>query len=85
MSKHPERGLRLSARPHIYPAPQHVDACPPWWMRSQAILALLGGGSMQDPASGLLRINLPRTPVNKKGGRAGILAAPAPLLNLSLL
>jgi hypothetical protein len=24
---------------HLYPAPQHVDPRPPWWMRSGAILA----------------------------------------------
>ena len=26
---------------HLYPAPQDVDPRPPWWMRSQTILAAL--------------------------------------------
>src|SRR5215218_2429387 len=28
---------------HLHAAPQHVDPRPPWWMRSQAILASLVG------------------------------------------
>jgi hypothetical protein len=48
--------LGLFASLHLYPAPQHVDPGPLWWMRSQAILVPLRGVSMQDPASELLRI-----------------------------
>jgi hypothetical protein len=46
-------------------------------MALEAILTPLGGPSMQDPASELRRIPIPRTPVNKddkKGGRVKIIA-----------
>src|ERR671921_2199148 len=50
---------------HLHPAPQTVDPCP------AVVDALSGhprtsqGRSIQDPASELRRICLPRTPVNK--------------------
>jgi hypothetical protein len=48
--------------------PSSTTTCrpgPPRWMASRAILAALGGGSMQDSESELRRMILPRTPVNR--------------------
>jgi hypothetical protein len=53
---------------HLYPVPQHVV------LSDWATAALggnpsgAGGRSMQDPASELPRIHIPRTPVNKALG-----------------
>jgi hypothetical protein len=33
---------RLFVSLHLHAAPQHVDPRPPWWIRSRAILAVLG-------------------------------------------
>src|SRR5215203_2336507 len=57
--------LGLFTPADLYAPPQHVDPRPPWCMVSQAILALLRGRFMHDPASELPRIPIPRTPLNK--------------------
>src|SRR5215211_9170149 len=51
---------------HLHAPPQHVDPRPAAGRPAEAILAALEGESMQDPASELRRISLPRTPVNKR-------------------
>src|SRR5215213_4575451 len=50
---------------HIHPAPQHVDPGLLAPRPSEAILAALGGRSMQDPASELLRTPLLGNKVNR--------------------
>src|ERR687895_492519 len=50
---------------HIYSAPLGVVVGYAAWRRLEGLSAPLGGESMQDPASELLRIPLPRTPVNR--------------------
>src|ERR671912_1460137 len=49
---------------HVHPTPQDVDLRHAACRALEAILTPLGGRSMHDPANGLLRIPLPRTPVN---------------------
>src|SRR5215211_473456 len=62
-------GPRAFVSLHLYPAPQHVDPSHAAWGAADAVLALLRGGSMHDPASELPRILLPRTPVHKGIGK----------------
>jgi hypothetical protein len=54
----------------LYAPPQHVDLLPTAWGSSEAILAPLGGRSMQDPASELPRISILGTSVNRPFGFA---------------
>jgi hypothetical protein len=52
---------------HNHPPPQHVVSSRAARRPSGAIYAHLTWRSMHDPASGLRRILLPRTPVNRSG------------------
>src|SRR5215213_8690169 len=63
-------GLSMSA--DLYAAPQHVDLTHVAQVASEATLAAPGGRSMQDPASELPRIPLPRTRVNRGTSRPSI-------------
>src|SRR5215203_2470218 len=58
------RSLSISA--DLYSAPQHVGLIHGAQVAPEATLAAPGGRSMQDPASELLRIPLPRTSVNRR-------------------
>jgi hypothetical protein len=53
---------------YIYPAPLGVVVGHAAWLPLEGRLAAVERLSMQDPASVLPRINLPRTPVNKSEG-----------------
>ncbi len=71
-SKPLERAFRLSTRPHIYAAPQHVvmaEGC-----RTSPIGRFWrwGTGAMHDPGCELRRIYLPRTRVNRVGWSQGV-------------
>src|SRR5215218_9928287 len=61
---------------HIHPAPQHVDPGLLAPRPSEAILAALGGRSMQDPASELPRTPLLGTTVNKVAHKLGTASLP---------
>src|SRR5215208_5482178 len=65
-----DRGLFTSS--DLYAPPQHVVPSHAAGVASEGILSPLGGRFMQDPASELRRIPLPRTPVNRvrKAGTA---------------
>src|SRR5688500_15415412 len=60
----------------LYAPPQHVDLLPTAWGSSEAVLAPLGGRSMQDPASELPRIHIPRTSVNRCSRKPGSYTMP---------
>ena len=49
----------------LYAGPQHADHFHTVYVASEAILAALGGQSMHEPASEVLRISLPRNRVNR--------------------
>src|SRR5215203_618609 len=77
------RSLSMSA--DLYSAPQHVGLIHGAQVAPEATLAAPGGRSMQDPASELLRIPLPRTRVNKgKKKRKGRGMEPWPCKELTV-
>ena len=66
--------LRLaSTATHIYAAPLHVGSEQALLEPPPGVVGTDKTGAMQDPASGLPRIFVPRTPMNKGKKRAGAL------------
>src|SRR5829696_5352183 len=63
---------------HLYPAPRHLDPSHAVWRAREKFLAALSGLSIQNSASELLRIYLPRTPVNRARTRGGASSSPGP-------
>src|SRR5215211_5055119 len=55
---------------YFYPPPLEFVVRGSVWAVLRRRFACLGRGSMQDPANGLRRIPLPRTPVNNKRPRS---------------
>ena len=80
----PNPGLFMSQ--NLYALPRHVLSTRVAQEFPGAILTTSGGPSMHDPASELLRILLPRTPVNKgmkKKEGPGLLEAPVLMMHLT--
>jgi hypothetical protein len=58
-------GCRVCARAHLYAHAQHIVGDLEELRSLKPTMRWLASGAMQQPAYGLLRIHLPRTPLNR--------------------